>query len=674
MQIKGSGFFVIVFLSALVLAFSIAYPQDLSQLSVSGKGELLSDELLDKSIRDANGQLCAGVVIISDLDGLAYSSYNGIVKTSREPGRDLLFLSPDERVVTVLKTGFAPLKLILNEIGIKLKPGGVWQVKVTGEKKSELLPVLVVTTPPEAMVIIDGVRRGTGKSHQLSPGKHTIRVEKDGFGPVEQSVQVSPTSFEFPFILKEVDVALTTINSLPPGAKLTVDGSDKGQTDRSLYLYPGTYRLRLEKADYLPIDTMIVIRDGLENRFKYSLIKNLGSLVLSVRPADATVMVNQRTVDPSKVLELPPGEYEIVASKDGYLPQSVKAVVPRGGQVAKEITLERNAGTLVLSVAPPEAHVRINREDYSKRGRIDLAPGTYRVEVSCTGYDSLSETVNIARGLTVEKKYSLRQKVGKLQFNVIPVTAGVVMTRGGVKVDEWTGAKYLKDLPEGTYEISCRLSGYKSAKQSVQIEERKSGIVEIVMKEGSDIDFSRLGIKWILVEGGPRGVFYMSATEVTFDQYDAFCNATGREKPNADFGRGKQPVINVNVADAAAFCEWMSKETGKTIRLPEEDEWEFAARGGKKSRGFEYSGSNDVGEVAWYDGNSGNKTHEVATKKPNELSLYDMSGNVWEWCGTGGVIRGGSWYYGGYRCRVSYRLGSDAGGRVIGYGFRVLQN
>jgi hypothetical protein len=182
-----------------------------------------------------------------------------------------------------------------------------------------------------------------------------------------------------------------------------------------------------------------------------------------------------------------------------------------------------------------------------------------------------------------------------------------------------------------------------------------------------------LGIKWVRVEGGPRGAFSMSATEVTFDQYDAFCNATGHEEPMANFGRGKQPVINVNVADAVAFCEWMSKETGKTVRLPEEDEWEFAARGGKKSKGYEYSGSNDVGAVAWYDGNSGSKTHEVATKKPNELGLYDMSGNVWEWCGTRGVVRGGSWFdFDG--CRVSYRYVFVAGLRGSSFGFRVLQN
>jgi hypothetical protein len=144
----------------LLLFSTAAFAQDLSQLSVSGKAELLSGELLDKGVRDANGQSCAGVAIVSDLEGLKYESNNGIVKMSGQPGRDLLFVSADERVITVYKTGFAPLKLFLNDLGIKLKPGGVWQVKVTGDKKSDTIPVNFLKLPRDAVISVDGVTTG----------------------------------------------------------------------------------------------------------------------------------------------------------------------------------------------------------------------------------------------------------------------------------------------------------------------------------------------------------------------------------------------------------------------------------------------------------------------------------------------------------------------------------
>jgi formylglycine-generating enzyme len=181
-------------------------------------------------------------------------------------------------------------------------------------------------------------------------------------------------------------------------------------------------------------------------------------------------------------------------------------------------------------------------------------------------------------------------------------------------------------------------------------------------------------IEWVFVEGGPRGDFYIASTPVTFDQFDAFCDESGYAKPKDLFGRGKHPVIHVNVADAVAFCDWLSKESGTMVRLPEADEWEFAARGGKQSKNYEFSGSNSIDEVAWYLENSGHRTHEVATKKPNELGIYDMSGNVYEWCGKSGLIRGGSWNATSVTsCRISFRLASNPGYRYFGLGFRPLQ-
>lgn len=167
--------------------------------------------------------------------------------------------------------------------------------------------------------------------------------------------------------------------------------------------------------------------------------------------------------------------------------------------------------------------------------------------------------------------------------------------------------------------------------------------------------------------------YYIGETEVTQELWAAVMGSN----PSEFTGNDQRPVERVSWDDCQEFIEKLNSLTGKQFRLPTEAEWEYAARGGKYSRGYNYSGSNKANEVAWYYGNSGSKTHPVKTKKANELGLYDMSGNVFEWCndwyddnyyrnspqtnptgpseGEYRVLHGGSWSNNDRIVRVSYR-------------------
>ena len=164
--------------------------------------------------------------------------------------------------------------------------------------------------------------------------------------------------------------------------------------------------------------------------------------------------------------------------------------------------------------------------------------------------------------------------------------------------------------------------------------------------------------------------YYIGKTEVT----QALWKAVMGSNPS-EFKGDNLPVENVSWYDCQEFIRKLNSLTDQNFRLPTEAEWEFACRGGNNSRGYKYSGSNYIDNVAWYTDNSGDKTHPVATKSPNELGIYDMSGNVREWCsdwygnyssgaqtnpkgsdeGEFRVLRGGGWSSLAMFCRSSRR-------------------
>jgi formylglycine-generating enzyme required for sulfatase activity len=317
--------------------------------------------------------------------------------------------------------------------------------------------------------------------------------------------------------------------------------------------------------------------------------------------------------------------------------------------------------------------------------------GNHTVRVSKANYGDYQTSVTIQEGKMAEVSGALS--------NLANVSLSCNVSNAQISVDGQDKGQLsnVSQLAYGHHAITLKAEGYNDYIGSIEISQaQRTFSFSMVAKEGEKQTFT---VKWVSftmipVKGGTFQMgatseqknpekneqpvhsvtlsdYYIGETEVTQDLWEAVMGSN----PSSGLQSANRPVTRVSWNDCQTFIQKLSALTGKKFRLPTEAEWEYAARGGRKSHGYTFAGSNQYTSVAWCLHNSGNHTHDVKMMSPNELGIYDMSGNVQEWCqdlystysssaatnphgpksGYDRVARGGGWCFGAYDSRVSSR-------------------
>ena len=350
--------------------------------------------------------------------------------------------------------------------------------------------------------------------------------------------------------------------------------------------------------------------------------------------------------------------------------------------------------SLIIRYTPSTATVLVDNKMVRGSNGVantTLPVGQHSYIVACDGYESEEGTVKLKASAPSNLQITLMKETA------VVGGAGSTAERQQTSTSQSTTQNQKSSVSTSP---SSNSSGYSSNSSSLA---SGSNTITIPVKNG-------ISIEMVKVEAG---TFMMGATfemenpndnekpvhqvTLTNDYYigkyevtQALWQAVMGSNPS-NFKGDNLPVERVSWNDCQEFISKLNNLTGRKFRLPTEAEWEYAARGGKKSRGYQYSGSSNISDVAWYDGNSGSKTHPVGTKQANELGIYDMAGNVWEWCldmkgsynsssqtnptgaGSGSfrVSRGGSWFYNARCCRSSCRFIDTPDNRSSFLGLRL---
>jgi len=455
-----------------------------------------------------------------------------------------------------------------------------------------------------------------------------------------------------------------------------------------VWMAQGSNRLKVLHPSFLPLEVNFRMYEGVnivKSKLTYKLVITVpvagavqqqddGKCYLPfiVEPQSATVLVDgqQQNVENGEAIAwVTKGSHRYEVSATGYVSQE-GTVTASANMKPLIIKLKSKQASLQVKSAMSGVQIYVNNQP---RGQapltLNMFPGSYRLEARLDGYRTHQQYITVAdnesRDINIP---ALERLTGTVMVSYRPIGSDVYVD--GQKVGTSPGT--FRSIGIGSHKVEIRKEGYVSVSQTVTVKENATSELSGTLT-GSNRTFTVKGVSFnmVYVEGGTFTMgatseqgsetdsyekpthsvtlssYYIGETEVTQALWEAVMGTNIRQQRDKAYkewrisGEGANyPMYYITWNECQEFVRRLNSLTGQQFHLPTEAQWEYAARGGKKSRGYKYSGSNILDNVAWYDGNTFDEgpndpdygIHPVKTKSPNELGIYDMSGNVMEWC------------------------------------------
>lgn len=588
-------------------------------------------------VMDQNGQKCALIKVETSETGFAFDTGTlGVSKTEQHVGEIWVYVPEGVKRITISHQQLGVLRDY--DLGQTLKRAKTYIMKLTtGEVHTTIRQartsqyVVFQLTPPNAVVELDGELLNTSEgtaTKMMRFGTYGYRVNAPDYKPEVGKVTVNdPKNKHVVSVALKPNFAAVTL-TVDGDAEIWVNGERKGTGSWQGNLGAGTYEFETRKANHRSATVTRDIQASSEPQTirLQAPTPILGEADINSSPAMADIYIDGKKVGqtPQLISDLMIGEHQYRLSRQGYADYSGMLTIREGETVQVNATLN-NATQITVTSTNPNATLYIDgTAQGTASGTKNTSYGQHQIRLTADGWREYTTTISVS-----ESQRSFNFPMEEVVQSSRTVTVGNVSFTM-IRVDG------------GTFTMGA------------------------TSEQGSDANNDEKPAHQVTLSP-----YYIGETEVTQALWEAVMGSNP-----SNFKGANKPVENVSWDDCQDFVRKLNQKTGQSFRLPTEAEWEYAARGGNRSLGYKYSGSKKLDDVAWYTKTTKDKgTRDVKTKQANELGLYDMSGNVWEWCqdwfgeyssgsqtnptgpssGSHRVRRGGSWDNSAGYCRVSNR-------------------
>lgn len=457
----------------LFLSFfhAVSAAQELRQLHLLDQPEKSPSEIV--ALRDVNGRYCAAIQVISDMEGFSFQAYNGVVKVEHAPGQDMVFVSPDERVLEIYHSGFEPLKIILAESGIRLSEKEVWRIKIAGEHLTSRIAITIIGTPDDAVITIDGEKRPSVKQQTVTLGSHELHIARPGFQPQIKTIFVDEDHTLFEYSLEPEQEVPLRITSTPSDASVYLDDALIGRTPVATFYTSGRFKLRIEKELYVPYEDYIDIQP-LRTTKNYTLQPDFGEIMVSSAPENGLeIFLDGRPtsiITPGNLRELKTGSYRVKARSEFFDTEEMELSLSRGEK--KIINLVSNPIFATLTIKTlPGAKVTLDGKILDRLDNLRLPPGIITLRAELSKAPAVEKRIILRKGEIQTVDLLLQLPIGTIQIAAIPDDASITLSGDGGEKYTGTGEKSFTSIIAGLYHLMVTRKDFSPHEENIILRE-----------------------------------------------------------------------------------------------------------------------------------------------------------------------------------------------------------
>jgi formylglycine-generating enzyme required for sulfatase activity len=663
---------------------------------------------------DLNGKKCAIIKVVTSQTGFVFDFglIGNAVATEQKTGEIWVWMPAGARKVTISHQQLGvlrnyPFDIDIEEATVYEMVLTTGKVVTTVEEQIVSQWLVINSTPTGSDIYIDDQPANqTPYQSELPLGKHTYRISHDMYLPTAGTVVLTTEKKEILNPVLKPDFGTLNITTSPESdAVVAIDGVAIGKNTPCTIekIKSGEHIVTVRLNMYKTATEKINMQAGGNIKLPVDLIPTFADITIVTNPASDIYIAGERKGTGTWIGRLLPGVYLFEARKDRYTTASEKHEVITGQPINLTLQPIAKNGMLKIMTTPTDAVITLDgvNKGTAPATLRNLLVGDYTLILSLPNYATITKPIHITEGQTTEVNETLASSTA-ITIKGEPTDAQLFVDNQLVNSTVSTA-----QLSYGSHVLRLQ-KGNEKLEKHIEVKQDGETSFSLLLNSYLTETIADITKDMILIDGGTfqmgsndgGGIekpvhsvtlnsFYMGKYEVTQALWEVIMGN------NPCYYKGDNlPVESVSWDDVQTFLRKLNAKTGKVYRLPTEAEWEYAARGGSKSQGFKYAGSNNLDDVAWCGENSNNTTHAVGSKQPNELGLYDMSGNVWEWCndffdsdyyanspqanpkgpatGSERVNRGGGWYADPQYCRVADRSVSPSSRHEDFLGFRIV--